>query len=316
MLNRWPLLAAAAFLVAAPSAALAARGYTTETVNMRAGPGTEYPVVATIPDHAHLNIRGCLSDHDWCDVTWSGSRGWVNASYLDYFYAGRYVYLPRYVEQIDVPIVTFALGPYWNSYYTGRPWYHRFAYWDHFWRTHGRYGYFQHGGGHRFAGAPGRPHGAVGPVAGAGIEGRHFNHGRSMRFAHGEFGNRAGRGFVGHAGIAPHVGALPGHPGANFGQARAPRFGAPHRNMQFGGHPGIMGRHFGGPVGGAPQFSAGPRGGGASFAAHGGGAHLAGGAPQFGGGHFGGRAMGAMGAVHAQMGGGGHFGGGGPHGRH
>ena len=65
---------------------------------MRAGPGTEYPVVKTVPAGAPVNVHGCLSDHDWCDVSWSGDRGWVSADYLNYFYNNRYVYLPSYAD--------------------------------------------------------------------------------------------------------------------------------------------------------------------------------------------------------------------------
>ena len=38
MLNRWRLVAAAALVFATPAAALVARAYATETVNIRAGP--------------------------------------------------------------------------------------------------------------------------------------------------------------------------------------------------------------------------------------------------------------------------------------
>lgn len=132
---------AAALLISTPVIALAARGYVTSDVNMRAGPGTGYPVVDLIPADAHVIIHGCLNDYAWCDVSWRGDRGWVSADYLDYFYRNRYVYFPDYVNVIDAPIVTFSLGTYWNDYYIGRPWYGRLSYWQGYWRSHGRYGY-------------------------------------------------------------------------------------------------------------------------------------------------------------------------------
>lgn len=144
MLGRWRLLAAAIFFIAAPATAFAARGYATNTVHLRAGPGTAYPIVDTIPGGAHVTIHGCLRDRDWCDVTWHRDRGWVSANYLNYFYRNRYVYLPNYFDTIDVPIVTFALNDYWANYYVGRPWYHRRAHWAHYWRGHRHHGDWRH----------------------------------------------------------------------------------------------------------------------------------------------------------------------------
>jgi len=136
MIKPYRILIAAAFLLAAPAVALAARGYATAEANMYAGPGRDYPVVDHVPTGAHVDIHGCLSDDSWCDVSWQGDRGWVSADALNYFYNGRYVYLPDYEDVIDVPVVTFSLGSYWNDYYVGRPWYHRRAHWERFWRSH------------------------------------------------------------------------------------------------------------------------------------------------------------------------------------
>src|SRR3954449_9428659 len=129
----------AALLLTIPSAALAARGIVTTAVSMRAGPGIGFPVVDRIPGGARVNIHGCLRDNSWCDVSWDGDRGWVSAEYLEYFYRNRYVYLPDYVDEIDVPVVPFVLTTYWSNYYAGRPWYHRRAYWSGYWQSHERF---------------------------------------------------------------------------------------------------------------------------------------------------------------------------------
>jgi uncharacterized protein YraI len=129
----------AALLLTAPTAALAARGIVTEPVSMRAGPGIGFPVVDRIPGGARVNIHGCVRGDAWCDVSWDGDRGWVSAEYLEYFYRNRYVYLPDYVDVVDVPVVPFVLGSYWASYYAGRPFYHRRAYWNNYWQSHARF---------------------------------------------------------------------------------------------------------------------------------------------------------------------------------
>jgi uncharacterized protein YraI len=122
-----------------PTAALAASGVVTVSVGMRAGPGPGFPVVDRIPGGSHVNIRGCLRGGAWCDVSWEDDRGWVSSQYLEYLYRNRYVYLPDYVDVIDVPVVPFVLSSYWSSYYSGRPWYHRRAYWSSYWQSHARF---------------------------------------------------------------------------------------------------------------------------------------------------------------------------------
>ena len=130
-------IAAAVLLM--PTAALAAPGIATTTVSLRAGPGEGFPTVDRIPGGARVNIHGCLRGTAWCDVSWSDDRGWVSSQYLEYLFRNRYVYLPDYVDEIDVPVVPFVLTSYWSSYYAGRPWYHRRAYWSGYWQSHERF---------------------------------------------------------------------------------------------------------------------------------------------------------------------------------
>lgn len=130
-------IAAAVLLM--PGAALAAPGIVTTTVSLRAGPGEGFPTVDRIPGGAGVNIHGCLRGTAWCDVSWSDDRGWVSSQYLEYLYRNRYVYLPDYVDEIDVAVVPFVLSSYWSNYYAGRPWYHRRASWRGYWQSHERF---------------------------------------------------------------------------------------------------------------------------------------------------------------------------------
>jgi len=122
-----------------PAAALAAPGIVTTTVSLKAGPGGGFPTVDRIPGGARVNIHGCLKGIAWCDVSWSDDRGWVSSQYLQYLYRNRYVYLPDYVDEIDVPVVPFVLTSYWSSYYAGRPWYQRRAHWGGYWQSNERF---------------------------------------------------------------------------------------------------------------------------------------------------------------------------------
>src|SRR5262245_28484289 len=128
-----------AALLLAPGAALAAPGIVTASVGLRAGPGPGFPIVDRIPAGARVNIHGCLRGNAWCDVSWTDDRGWVSSQYLEYLYRNRYVYLPDYVDDIDVPVVPFVLTSYWSSHYAGRPWYHRRTYWSGYWQSHERF---------------------------------------------------------------------------------------------------------------------------------------------------------------------------------
>ena len=127
-----------AALLLAPTAALAAPGIVTVSTGLRAGPGPGFPLVDRIPGGSHVNIHGCLRGNAWCDVSWTDDRGWVSSQYLEYLYRNKYVYLPDYVDVIDVPVEPFVLSSYWSSYYSGRPWYQRRAYWSNYWTSHER----------------------------------------------------------------------------------------------------------------------------------------------------------------------------------
>ncbi|MGY8662250.1 SH3 domain-containing protein [Bradyrhizobium sp. UFLA05-109] len=131
-------LAFAAAMLLAPTAALAAPGIVTASVGLRAGPGPGFPMVDRIPGGSRVNVHGCLDGMAWCDVSWSDDRGWVSSQYLEYLYRNHYVYLPDYVDEVDVPVVPFVLSSYWSNYYAGRPWYHRRDYWSNYWTSRER----------------------------------------------------------------------------------------------------------------------------------------------------------------------------------
>ena len=91
-----------AALLLAPTAAMAAPGIVTESTGLRAGPGRGFPMVDRIPGGARVHIHGCLRGDAWCDVSWSDDRGWVSSQYLEYLYRDSYVYLPDYVDEIEI----------------------------------------------------------------------------------------------------------------------------------------------------------------------------------------------------------------------
>ncbi|MFN7012136.1 MAG: SH3 domain-containing protein [Allorhizobium sp.] len=114
----------AAFVAVLPGLAAAANAYSTANVNMRSGPSTQYPPVLVIPAGARVNIQGCLSSANWCDVAYAGYRGWVSGSYLQTTYSQRRVYVdPQYYRPLGIPSITFSVGSYWDRHYRDRDFY-------------------------------------------------------------------------------------------------------------------------------------------------------------------------------------------------
>ena len=100
------------------------------TTNVRAGPGTQYPVVARVRGGLEIIVFGCLSDREWCDIQVYDVRGWMSARRLQFAYAGNYVPVQDYWGYFGAPIISFNFG-YWDNYYFDRPWYRK-------WRRHNR----------------------------------------------------------------------------------------------------------------------------------------------------------------------------------
>ncbi len=117
------LMTAAAAVFAASVAPAAAAptapfsGETTAAVHQRTGPGVQYDVVQTIPDHAPLWIYGCLNTAPWCDTLYAGRRGWVSSHYLRFHYASGWQPVVPYGFEYGIPLI----APWW--YYSAPHYY-------------------------------------------------------------------------------------------------------------------------------------------------------------------------------------------------
>ena len=60
-----------------PSTAAAQSTFTTEAVNLRAGPDRSFPLVTWFPPRTQVRVFGCTTGWRWCDVAARGWRGWV-----------------------------------------------------------------------------------------------------------------------------------------------------------------------------------------------------------------------------------------------
>ena len=74
------LLASAAALFITAGTASAATVVATADLHMRSGPGTEYPVIAVIPQGVAVHSRNCSAG--WCRVDYLGRSGWASRAYL------------------------------------------------------------------------------------------------------------------------------------------------------------------------------------------------------------------------------------------
>lgn len=138
-------LAAGALLISGTAASAAV---VTNPLHLRAGPGTHYQVIDTMPQGARVAIRNCTGS--WCRVNFRGETGWASASYLGQgrsrsvtrtyrtypayggygsyaaapVYGGYYSEGPSFGIGIGPAGVGIGFGPgYGYGYHPWRPWY-------------------------------------------------------------------------------------------------------------------------------------------------------------------------------------------------
>lgn len=103
------------------------RGVSAAPSTMYAGPGDAYPQVMHLAAGLQLQIHGCTRPATWCDVTWRGKRGWVQAADIEIRAEGGR--MP--VSAAQVPAARFELAAYWDANYKTRLWYGDRAKWQH-----------------------------------------------------------------------------------------------------------------------------------------------------------------------------------------
>jgi len=80
-------LAAAIALPATAHAAIVASAVT--PLNVRSGPGPQYPVIGAIPANGKATIIGCIDGSLWCQVSVAGKQAWAYSKYLTATLSGR-----------------------------------------------------------------------------------------------------------------------------------------------------------------------------------------------------------------------------------
>jgi uncharacterized protein YraI len=105
----------------------------TAGVHLRAGPDIFYPSVMILPPGAGVQVFGCMPGFSWCDVGFGFNRGWVDAAFLQAPGPAGPVLIASSPAMVGVPFVTFSFNNYWNTWYVGRPWYGRRAFYYNHW---------------------------------------------------------------------------------------------------------------------------------------------------------------------------------------
>jgi uncharacterized protein YraI len=117
------LMTGAGVLALSTGIAAAAPAMVQNDLNLRTGPGVQYPVVAAMPGGAAVDVMGC--EGSWCRVAFNGTEGWASRAYMGIGggvaatpgYAESYAsggYAPRYRYDAD----SYAYGNSGPGYYT------------------------------------------------------------------------------------------------------------------------------------------------------------------------------------------------------
>lgn len=84
---RLALPAIVPLLVFAAASLAQAQGIATvmppDGLNLRAAPGTQYPVLDLIPGGTRIGLTGAVSEAGWYPVVYQGKRGWVRGEFID-----------------------------------------------------------------------------------------------------------------------------------------------------------------------------------------------------------------------------------------
>lgn len=79
----------------------------TTDLNVRAGPGPQYPIIGAISANGEASLHSCLENSKWCQVSASGVEGWAYSDYLVVDNAGTAIIVTERQPEL-VPVVTQA----------------------------------------------------------------------------------------------------------------------------------------------------------------------------------------------------------------
>ncbi|MDX0522535.1 DUF1236 domain-containing protein [Sinorhizobium medicae] len=100
-------LTASALLAVIPSAYAEMSATTLTDLNVRAGPGPQYPAVGVATRASAAVLDGCMEGSNWCRIDVNGLRGWAYARYLATDMGGTTAVIQERRTELSVPTVTY-----------------------------------------------------------------------------------------------------------------------------------------------------------------------------------------------------------------
>ncbi len=122
-------LATVAVMALAPMSAHAVTGFTDDSTSLRAGPGRDYPRIERLPKNVRVEVHGCLRRYDWCDVSYRGYRGWMDADDVKVAFRNTRGYIREYGPTYNVPLISFSFDTYWDNHYRKQRFYRERVAW-------------------------------------------------------------------------------------------------------------------------------------------------------------------------------------------
>lgn len=86
-------------------------------LNVRAGPGPQYPVIGVLAAGQSATLNGCIENSKWCTIAEAGGQGWVYSDYVTADFGGSRVVLTQRPHGSSVAIVSPPDG--YSTDYTG-----------------------------------------------------------------------------------------------------------------------------------------------------------------------------------------------------
>ena len=108
--------------IATPARAQQPNGFPVTNVNLRAGPGTYYPVLLVVPTGEPIRFSAACRTTLGATV-FANYRGWMRSIYLSGWYRGDYYLLRDYAPRLGYRSSPSISARYWDSYYRDRPFY-------------------------------------------------------------------------------------------------------------------------------------------------------------------------------------------------
>ena len=89
-------------------------------LNVRAGPGPQYPVIGVLAAGQSATLSGCIENSKWCTIAEAGGKGWVYSDYVTADFSGSRVVVTRRPVDAGIAVVEPPVDDvYGNDNYTG-----------------------------------------------------------------------------------------------------------------------------------------------------------------------------------------------------